>query len=239
MVAYMQSFSNPWRIMTHFTADQLHAIATAYVLDIYGAIEPYASFARDISEIDFIDLDAEKNEFDERLGALAISVDDILSLHERLNGPSAPPDQPLANQDDDDDDGPSHVYTDLSTCCTKVLRDAKTSYDAGDVQIALLHLGFVEGCLDAFNNMESQHESERDRALTAAWSYLPYISYILEEREEDSDDDDGGQPDDCDWAEEQILDAVFVLGIVQGLLWFSKLYTPDELTSQLNPSSEQ
>lgn len=106
--------------------------------------------------------------------------------------------------------------SDVPRCCAEFLKQAELAQEIGEMQDAYYRLGFVTACLQCVEqcDFEAYHRAFK-RAIATAWGYIPYVDAVLEflhdeDSENDEDDEDG-----------IIGDAVFILGLIHGSLWFS------------------
>lgn len=121
-----------------------------------------------------------------------------------------------------DGDAINFLHQVLESCRT-YLAEAVSMFENDELQDAYYRIGFVSACIQSFDAFADEDiERGSCRAVATAWAYLPYISCVFEYAEAVDDED------------RLLEDAVFILGLVHGSLWFSNTdFLLDELTAVL------
>lgn len=115
---------------------------------------------------------------------------------------------------------------------------AETEANEGDMHMVMWRLGFIEAVLDSLSNVGVAHFN-RDKVVATAWNYLLHVRPILLWSDLEGDDSATatgmpGVPNavalHADDAREEVLaDAVYLVGMIQGYLWYARVYKLGEL----------
>jgi hypothetical protein len=215
------------------TREKLLGIARYHFHELYPQLPALAGRASDLDDLSFVNR-ASDEMIPEYIAALHDYVRDmsgaISALNEETGGEMAPDeDDEFSDEGSGDEDfyGPEdfkNFLRNVPPCCNEFLSQAEFALTNDELQDACYRIGFVAGCIEAYGSFEAD-EAERSytRPVATAWGYLPYLGCMLDEENQGVD-------------EERLLnDAVFILGMIHGLLWFSDTdFVLEELMDLLN-----
>lgn len=217
------------------TKRELERIACHHFNELYPQLPPVSGQAGDLDGIRFVNRedDALIPEYLALLHDFVGQMGEFLARNEGgvTDAAAVPADDSLEEEDLFSPENFKQFLCEMPACCNEFLAQAEFALKEGEIQDACYRMGFVSGCVEAFNfYVDDQAEHASSRPLATAWSYLPYIGCIL----------DGDDPETTD-EDRTLSDATFVLGLIHGLLWFTDTDFPlDELTALLDslPTSQ-
>ncbi len=202
---------------------ELEGIACHHCNELYPQLPSIAGKAGDLDEVRFVNREHD-DWISEYLADLHGFVDEIAKFVVRGDESAIPAVDALEDEDEEmpDQEDFTIFLSQVPACCNEFLSQAEFALKEDEIQDACYRIGFVSGCVEAFDVYVNDETHSSCRAVATAWGYLPYIGCILDDDPEIADE------------ERSLNDAIFILGLVHGLLWFSDTDFPlDELAALL------
>lgn len=202
--------------------EEIERIAIHHLNEIYPELPALSGRAEDFEDIIFLARD-DNFVFVNYVAALYESILEIeqgllpdammiaseVDDDELLSGADPEEDLQTEEQSLSDADAINFLRQVIESCRT-YLFEAQSLFENNELQDAYYRIGFAAACVQSFNAFADEDiERGSCRAVATAWAYLPYIPCVFEYAASVDDED------------RLFHDAVFILGLVHGSLWFS------------------